>query len=240
MIVFVDEFGDPGLKLGSGSSPYFGVTTVLLDNREAVEQCERVVAELRKAMELSPHKEFHFTKDCEEIRVAFLRAITRVPFSYSVAYIDKQVLIDEEVILQDGLYMSTVSRAFGAIEEYLENSSIWFDECGDRKFVQQLRLMLRQTYGVNCCGDNRRRIGDVKSASSKSNSMIQVADMISGAINRSLSDKKDAMFLRRLIRDRELSINVFPPSARKNPPLYPPEGHAHLKATVRANGLLWQ
>ena len=39
MLVFVDESGDAGMKLGAGSSDYFVVTAVLFEDHDEAARC---------------------------------------------------------------------------------------------------------------------------------------------------------------------------------------------------------
>ena len=42
MLVFVDESGDPGMKLGAGSSDLFVLTAVLFQDRDEALRCDSV------------------------------------------------------------------------------------------------------------------------------------------------------------------------------------------------------
>lgn len=40
MLVFVDESGDPGMKLEGGSTPYFTVALVIFEDHEEATACD--------------------------------------------------------------------------------------------------------------------------------------------------------------------------------------------------------
>ena len=50
MLVFVDESGDAGMKLERTSSPFFVVTAVLFEDREAAATCDRRIDHFRKGL----------------------------------------------------------------------------------------------------------------------------------------------------------------------------------------------
>jgi len=50
----------------------------------------------------------------------------------------------------------------------------------------------------------------IKVQNSEGNNLIQLADMICGAINRSFSEKPDAPDYRKIIASREISVRLIP------------------------------
>jgi len=62
MLVFVDEAGDPGLKLEQGSSPYFVVALVIFADNDEAEAADARITLLRREMRLDPRFEFRFNK----------------------------------------------------------------------------------------------------------------------------------------------------------------------------------
>lgn len=55
-----------------------------------------------------------------------------------------------------------------------------------------------------------RCIKRVKVQNSAGNNLLQLADTVSGAINRSFSQKRDAQEYRQIIAHREISVEVIP------------------------------
>ena len=52
MLVFIDESGDPGFKLGRGSSPVFVVAMVVFDDRMEADLVDREIEGLREPTRL--------------------------------------------------------------------------------------------------------------------------------------------------------------------------------------------
>jgi hypothetical protein len=72
MFVFVDESGDVGIKVASGSSRYFTVTLLIFEDREEALAADDRIGLLKCELELPDDFEFHFTKLKASFRKAFL------------------------------------------------------------------------------------------------------------------------------------------------------------------------
>ena len=82
MLVFVDESGDPGLKLNQGSSKYFIVTLVVFEDvQDALDLDERIKL-LRKELQFSAQFEFKFNRLHPDYRIKFLESISPYSFLY--------------------------------------------------------------------------------------------------------------------------------------------------------------
>lgn len=89
MLVFVDESGDTGLKLGQGSSRLFTVVLVAFNEDEEAINCDHRIELLKKEIGWSSDSEFHFKRNSDKAREAFLRAVSPYDFFYYGIVIDK-------------------------------------------------------------------------------------------------------------------------------------------------------
>ncbi|MBI4351223.1 MAG: DUF3800 domain-containing protein [Elusimicrobia bacterium] len=71
MLVFLDESGDPGLKIVQGSSRYFVIALVAFQDEEETQAIGQRLQLLRRELHLNPHFEFKFNKCNRELRLAF-------------------------------------------------------------------------------------------------------------------------------------------------------------------------
>lgn len=62
MLVFVDESGDPGLKLEQGSSTHFVVALVIFEDHDEAQAADDRIGLLRRELRLDPRYEFRFNK----------------------------------------------------------------------------------------------------------------------------------------------------------------------------------
>ncbi len=72
MLVFIDEAGDSGLKLQSGSSKYFTMGMVAFRENEEAIACDHRIRLLRKELRLDENFEFHFYETSSLIKRNFL------------------------------------------------------------------------------------------------------------------------------------------------------------------------
>ncbi|MBI4287520.1 MAG: DUF3800 domain-containing protein [Chloroflexi bacterium] len=88
----------------------------------------------------------------------------------------------------------------------MNNAKVVIDGSGSRDFRQQL-----QTYLKRRINDPKQHyIREVRVHDSLRNNLLQMADMVAGAIHRSFGEKNDAQVYRALIRHREVHVQLWP------------------------------
>jgi len=95
MLVFVDEAGDTGLKLGHGSSPFFIITLVVFEHDDEAVACDQGISQLRRKLGLSSDFEFHFKETSRRLKKLFFEAVAPYRFFYVSFIIDKKKLFGE-------------------------------------------------------------------------------------------------------------------------------------------------
>lgn len=75
MLVFVDESGDSGLKIGQGSTEKFIVALILFEDHDEAGSADQRISLLKKELGLPSCYEFHFNKCRPDLRKAFLEAM---------------------------------------------------------------------------------------------------------------------------------------------------------------------
>lgn len=211
MLVFVDESGDPGMKLDKGSSPFFVITTVVFRDRSEAQKCDDGISALRAELKLSPKKEFHFNKDGDAIRDAFFGCIAKYSFSYSAIVLNKGRVTGPGFQFKDSLYKYTVRLAFENIFHQLCGATIVFDRCGGREFNQQLKNYLRKRINEKAGNSDHGKVKKVKDESSATNNLLQMVDMVCGAVSRCYSSQHPGRArYRTMIRKRENTVQVWP------------------------------
>jgi len=209
MLVFVDESGDAGRKTHEGSSRFFIVTTVVFTNRDEAQKCDSGIGRLRQELGLPQHKEFHFNKDCDRIRKTLLRAMIEYDFFYGSVVLNKEMLTAPGFNVKESLYKYTVRLAFQNILPELDHATVVFDRCGGREFTQQLRRYLRRIAAEATEPGAPKAIKKVRDDRSCSNNLLQMADMVCGAVARSYNHRPGWEY-RRIIRSKERRVQVWP------------------------------
>ena len=208
MLVFVDESGDPGLKLNQGSSRHFVVALVIFNDHEEAEAVDARVDLLRREMRIHPRFEFHFNKCSRTFREQFLRAISPYEFFYYGIVINKDPgkLCGESFKHKESFYKYASGLVFENAKGVLTNATVVIDGSGRKDFRKQLGTYLRRR--INEPGQHRIR--KVKVQDSSKNNLLQIADMVVGSINRSLGTKGDAKVYREIISHREIFGQMWP------------------------------
>lgn len=207
MIVFVDEAGDTGLKLKQGSSQFFIITLVIFDEDDEALACDQRIALLRRELGVGQEFEFHFNETPRRIKDHFFKAIVPYNFFYVSTIINKKNLYGEGFKFKNSFYKYACRLVFDNVKQYLEHAIVVFDGSGSRQFKQELATYLRKRMN----DDATLRVRKVKMQDSKNNNLIQLADMVCGAVNLSLKSSEDENWeYRRLIGHRELSARVWP------------------------------
>ena len=207
MLVFIDESGDAGLKVDSGSSKYFVVALAAFeDHDEAIAADDRINL-LRREMGLSDRSEFHFNKLRPDKRRAFLSAIASYDFFYWGIVIDKEKLTGREFQSKHSFYKYACGLVFENAKSRLNNAIVVMDGSENKDFCNQLRTYLRRRLK----DDSRQaRIKKLTTQDSAKHNLLQLADMVVGSIARSYSGNADAEECRKLIAHREIYVQFLP------------------------------
>jgi len=207
MLVFVDESGDPGLETERGASELFHVVTVIFADPDEALACEKRIDQLRSELGLKPEFEFHFNKLSGKLRKRFLQTVAPYNWFYLVVTINKKKLWGGGFQFAKSFYKYAVKLVFLNASRFLENATVVIDGRDSRHFRKQLAAYLRQQINV----PEATRITKVKVQRSCANTLLQLADMVVGAVARSFrKDKKDRLAYKRVISHRELHSQVWP------------------------------
>ena len=207
MLCFVDESGDTGLKVGGGSSRYFTVALVLFpDNKDAI-ACDQRIGLLRRELGVNKDFEFHFIKTPKRIKEAFFNAVVPYNFFYLTITINKAALYGQGFRYKNSFYKYTCRLLFESAKPHLDRAIVVFDGSGSRAFKRELEQYLKKQMNE----EGVFRIQQVKVQDSSSNNLIQLADMVCGAVAQTLklSQRQEIQF-HRIISHRELSCQVWP------------------------------
>lgn len=206
----MDESGDAGLKLEKGSSPFFVVVLVAFSDPETMDLLDQRLKLLRKELQLSDYFEFKFSKCRSDIRKEFLRAVAPYDFFYYGIIIDKAGLYGEGFKVKESFYKYVTQLVFLNAREHLDDAIVHIDSSGERAFRRELDAYIKRR--IN---SEKRHIRHVRFSSN--NNLIQLADMVAGALHRSQTNKPDAKDYIRLIRHREAYVQLWPRREKEKP-----------------------
>jgi len=209
MLVFVDEYGDTGLKIGQGSSEFMAVVLVIFQDAESAQEANERITQLRIELGKAPGFEFHFKENSHSIREAFFRAISPLEFRYTGLIVDKARLKRAGYSFRNAFYRDVCGEVFDHAADMLENASVKIDRSGGRVFRQELASFLKRR--LNEVDQEPVRIRKIDMPISKNDNLLQMADMICGAVARSVRAERqnDATF-RKIVAHREVPLRLWP------------------------------
>ncbi|PIQ14548.1 MAG: hypothetical protein COW67_13180 [Flavobacteriales bacterium CG18_big_fil_WC_8_21_14_2_50_32_9] len=206
MLVFIDESGDSGFKLGRGSSEYFTVALVVFNDLDEANACDSRIQLLKRELGKPEKWEFHFKENSNKIREQFIKAVTKYEFFYYSIVINKKNIYSENLSSnKDSFYKYTCSLVFENAKDKLDNAIVLIDESGNNDFRKSLSNYLKKRMNDY----ERKVIKKVKMQKSHTNNLLQLADYIAGIINRSVLGKDENEF-RKMISEREILVQIWP------------------------------
>ena len=180
MLAFIDESGCAGFKFSRGSTPYFVVSMVIFHDHDVATRADEVIGGLR--IPLGHSSEFKFSKCRPEVRDGFFQAISSLDFVVRAIVVDKAKLYSLYLRARQPFYnyfVQTMMQHDGGI---LTNATVKIDGSGDRQFKQELQKYLKQQL--------KGRVRKIRLVNSRTNNLIQLADMAAGAIHRNHRDDR--------------------------------------------------
>ena len=142
------------------------------------------------------------------VREHFLQQVAPYEFFYLSVVLNKMKLFGPGFQYRASFYKYTVNLVFQNAKPHLRDAIVVIDRSGGQEFRRQLATYLRKRINAQ---DGPSIIRKVKTEPSHSNNLLQLADMVCGAVARSFrTDKPDRAVYRRCVAHRELGVQVWP------------------------------
>lgn len=196
MPTFIDESGDTGL-IKSGGKPYFRLAAVWVPDEDGAVLFRESIRSLRRDLGLKPAYEFKFctTHQVPVRRKAFFDVALAQEFRFAVSSIDKthpdwigssgreqhQACATELAALMRPVYCQAEQRAGTKLKE-----RIVVDDNHDRQFLQAVQVQFRGLRSPASPTDSM--IGKVSFRKSAPEELLQLVDMVCGAVGEFLDE----------------------------------------------------
>jgi hypothetical protein len=181
MLVFIDDSGDAGFKLQTGSSRFFIIACIIFGDELEAEKTAVAIKELKRRQKIPLEVEYKFTKCSKEKRIEFFHHINTFKFRIRLLVINKSLIRSKQLIeSKECFYSYAIKSVLKYSRNSIINAKIRIDGSGDKAFRKSFMLYLRKQLN----SQQKKVIHDCKLVDSKSNVLIQLADMIAGAIRR--------------------------------------------------------
>lgn len=207
MLIFIDDSGDAGFKITQGSSKTFIISCVIFDDELEAEKTAIKIKELRRKLHKSDNFEFKFNKCSKKYRIEFLKTVADSKFRIRAIIMQKNKIYSKELRnSQESFYNFTIKTVLKNNFGKIKNAKIRLDGHGNRVFRRELLLYLKKQLNSK----EQKIIKNLRFRDSKRDTLIQLADMISGSINRKHNkEKTDYNVYWNLIKKRCEDLWIF-------------------------------
>lgn len=193
MLIFLDESGDPGFKFDKGSSTHFVIALVIFDNPLDAEETALAIKRLRERLSLKQQYEFKFNKTSDSFKHQFFEVMRGKNFRVRAMVVDKRILHSNKLKGEkESFYSYFVGEVMKQNDGTIQGASLKIDGSGDRAFKQAFQTYLRKKL-------QEGTISKFKFVDSKTDSLIQLSDMVAGAIYRHYNpERRDSSYFDRI------------------------------------------
>lgn len=147
------------------------------------ERASQVISELRQ--NLGVFSEFKFNKTHPKCKEAFFSELSQFDFKVISLVVNKHEILDWNLRKKsENFYNLCVQELMLNDEGILQNASIKIDGGGSQEFKRAIVIFLRKKFG-------QIKIKKIKFVNSRSDNLIQLADMCVGAVARSYNPNRE-------------------------------------------------
>jgi hypothetical protein len=208
-LVYVDESGDTGFKVGKGSTATLVLVAVIFDSPEGAEATADCIAAYRESIGKGKTYGFHFSNLQHEWRLGLLEAVRDCPFRVRAVVMRKDRIWEGTKLKTSGdyFYRYTFKLLLRDAFAGIKDAKLFVDGKAGRTTLRKLVNYLRQQ-----CNDGDARVFSkiTQVPKNQNNVLVQLADVCAGAIARSYqSDRKDPWCYRKVINRRVENVFDF-------------------------------
>lgn len=199
-LVFIDDSGDPGFVCGV-SSANLVLAGVLFADPAVATALNQAISEYRKSLGWRENHEFKFHNATRRVKLDFLKLVCQYNFKVYAVYVNKAAHPRAmQISDREKIYNWTMKELLRTMP--LDNAYVKIDGRASREHRLKVMAYLRKEVNVDGC-----KIKEIKPQDSMKDNLIQLADMMVGAINRSFQpEKTDAMDYVRIIKRKIATI----------------------------------
>ena len=183
--IFIDDSGDAGL--GNSNTDQLIVAAVIVVDENKKELLEDAINLFRRRLGWVDLHGFKFSKTEKSILVELIDFVKHFDFKAYAVVLDKKNIDSSNIIKSKmSVYNHTIKELLLRVSK--SNQIVVIDGKATKSYAEKVRTYLRQSLKENGIDNTSIRFVD-----SRKDSIIQLADIVAGAIARSYKDKTDAM-----------------------------------------------
>ena len=200
-LVFIDDSGDPGFKVGTSSSTFVMASAVFIDS-ESAQLVDDAISRYRRSLGWKDSHEFKFRTAAKSIKLEFLRIVNRYNFDIYAVYVDKVKYPNMFKLTDNNKLYNWSTKELLAIMP-LEGAAVRMDG----KYTKQHKLRVKTYIRRELNSGESKKVADFDTSDSRRDNLIQLADIIVGSINRSFqNDKTDSDEYINIIRKKIVEL----------------------------------
>lgn len=203
-LIFIDDSGDPGFKLDKGSGRIFVIACVVFDDKYAAEFADASIKVLKNKMKWKQNYEFKFHRTNDAEKKKFFNNLKTMDFEIYAIVVDKMKINSVNTKGVKAFYQKIIIETIAEVN-YQEEVEIYLDGRGDRKYRNKVMTNIRKVLS-----EKDVKIKKFKFVNSQNNNLVQLADMVAGAIHAEHNPEKRArQKLLKIIKEKIVKISKY-------------------------------
>lgn len=183
-LIFIDDSGDPGFKLEKGSSRFFVIACIIFDSPISAEYTAASLKMLKEQMGWKQEREFKFHRANDEQKKKFFDIVKWHNFKIRAIVVDKSKITETSLKKSESFYSYVIKCALNGYDD-MKMARVYLDGSGNRDFRKKSTTGIRQA--VN---KEDRKMTEFRLVDSRDSVLIQLADMVAGAIHAKYDEAK--------------------------------------------------
>lgn len=195
------------------SLPYFTLAAVAFESSTEAQLCQTTIAKLRESERLPPRYEFHFAAIPAVQRRTFLGAVADQKFFFAACHVQKGRLSGRMWRDKGYFYTKVIAAVVSGLEEMMQiaqacksrplNAKVTADNSSDPAYFAALRREFRKPKSEA----GRSLVEVVRPGRSHSSDLLQLADMVCGAVRHSFEESGEYLSI---IAGKEVRLHCLP------------------------------
>lgn len=208
-----DEYGAFGFKFeAEGTSTHFILSAIIV-KKEDVSFVENEVEKLRKQYFQTGEMKSSKLGQRHTTRIKLLSDLKKLPFKVLVLIVDKRKIYDNSGIMYKKTFYKFINQIiYNELRSLYPNLDIMADQVGSNEYMQSFLAYIKQKRTQITLFDQE----NISCVDSKTNPIVQVADIVSGSLAYVYDEKKKVLAdnhdYKKILGEKITLIRFFPRS----------------------------